>query len=169
MRLRTLVTLALAVALAGCAPAPADDVNRNQPAGRQCDESCTNDPDTITVSVVWLTPKQIPEGVTPVGEVTWTVAGIVQYSGERPLSSSGAIYRAWYHSWKANKYPRISVTADERVHGGVYCQIKYADASGVATVIDFSQRGPDADPGSVTCSTDLWVDQHFNKGERIAP
>lgn len=158
------ILLAVAALLTGCDPNNGT-TNNGQPQGRVCDDSCTNDPDTVTVSVIWLAPQQVPKNTQPLGEVTWTVAGVVQYTGQHALDSGGSQYKAWYHSWKANKYPRISVTADENVHGGVYCQLQYADAKGNVTVIDYSQRGPLADPGSVTCSTDLWVNDHFNKGE----
>jgi hypothetical protein len=169
-RKHTRAVAALAAALlmlGGCRPAPANDVNRNQPAaGRSCDESCTEEADTITVTAIWLTPTDVPDGVKPAGEVEWSAGGHVQYSGDRPLSKTGAVYRAWYHSWKANKYPRISITADTNVHGGVFCQIKYAqrksDGTVQVTVVDDVRRGPKADPGSVTCTSDAWLNTHLN-------
>jgi hypothetical protein len=169
-RKHTRAVAALAAALlmlGGCRPAPANDVNRNQPAaGRSCDESCTEEADTITVTAIWLTPTDVPDGVRPAGEVEWSVGGVVQYSGDRPLSKTGAVYRAWYHSWKTNKYPRISITADTNVHGGVFCQIKYAqrksDGTVQVTVVDDVRRGPKADPGSVTCTSDAWLNTHLN-------
>jgi major membrane immunogen (membrane-anchored lipoprotein) len=160
---RIIAAVAMLLALGACK----QDVNANQPqTGRSCDETCTNEADTITVSAVWLTPTGVPDGAIPNAEVSWTVGGVVQYDGERPLSKTGAVYRAWYHSWKKNNYPRISITADEKVHGGVYCQIKYAfvdkDGKVKVDVVDYAALGPKAPPGSVTCTSDAWLNTHLN-------
>ena len=154
----------------GCVkPAPGSDVNRNQPqAGRSCDESCTQEDDTVSVEAIWLKPTQIPDGVKPTAEVSWTADGVEQVPPtlqSRVITGVGTTYHAWYHSWKKNRYPRISITADTNVHGGLWCKILYKPAGKPLEVVDWVQLGPKAPPGSVSCNTDAWLNTHLNKDE----
>lgn len=161
---RRLVSLALvAVAVASLAAAcPKQQTN----TGTKCDDRCTEQDDTVTAICIWYPASDLPDTVPKVlGEVTYTVDGKIEYNGTGDVTK-GKVYTNWYHDWAAHTYPRISITCDEKWHVGLYCQMKLKQATDkVSVVIDHQSRGPKADPGSVTCSTDLWVTQHFNKGE----
>jgi hypothetical protein len=157
--------LVCAFALTGCWHAK-KDVNANQPqTGRSCDESCTQDDDTITVEGIWLKPTDVPDGATPTAELVWTVDGVVQHDESRTYTGGGTTYHAWYHSWKKNKYPRISITVDTNVHGGLWCKILYKPAGKPVDVVDWEQLGPKAPPGKVTCTSDAWLNTHLNHDE----
>lgn len=176
--------LACLIAVTACNPPDSSSAPGKQ--ATQCDDTCSTQPDTVTIEVCWDVPPATrapnvgpdaapavdlqhnpaclyiptqpawPDGAA--GEITWSKAGQVVYSNTHPLSKSFHRYVAWEHDWKKQGYPEITVTADTTVSGGgVRCFITYQPEGGLPIVVlDFEQAGYRVGTGQVHCNSSVW-------------
>ena len=164
-RTRAMLAPMLMVALlsAGCTQPPGQP--KPKPAnGNGCTDTCSSQPDTITIKVVFHPlGASTQDGKTAEGEATWSKAGQHVTTTKHVLNATYQLVQFWEHDWAKQGYPRITVTADTNIvgQGGVACYIDYLPAgSQVPIVIDFEQRGPGAMAGSVHCDSDVWFQVH---------
>lgn len=154
-----LVLLATLTGAKECQPPPPSP-SSGTAAGGKCDESCTLQPDTVTLQVIWY-PVPVKGVPNATGEITWSKAGVQQANEHHRLDPVHFhLWHGWEHDWAKQGYPRITLTGDTNSTpeqwGGVYCSIEWLDPKTQrVTFLASVHRGPDAGPGSVTCDSDV--------------
>lgn len=180
MTAAALAALATLTGASQCDPS----ANPGKPGtGSQCDEKCSTQPDTVTLTVCWDSPTapvavvnvkdftctivgSWPDGA--IGTVDWSKNGVRQAHVTHPLTAQFHKWEGWEHDWAKQGYPEITLTADTSVDGyGVRCFMLYQPkGGGLPVVLDFEQRGAKDGTGQVHCSSATWFKLPGNAGKK---
>lgn len=164
--LAALLGLVLLAALTGetkCQPENGGGIS----TGQKCDESCSLQPDTVTLRVIWY-PVTVKGAADAVGEITWSKAGVLQTNEHHALNDRFKLWQGWEHDWRKQGYPQITLTGDTNSTpaqwGGVHCSLEWLNPdTGQAVILDYVNRGGKVGPGSVTCDSNVGLKHVNNK------